>query len=411
MRAILPSICYLFVLSLAIHFCQSTSGFVLLGVAPVLLLDRYVFGLLPWRKQSAPVWDLCRRAIYAVAGAAVAYVARLGLVPLGEAVLAGILLSMGMFFLESVLDFFVQAVKPLRERTEPQPATRRNLFLRDGLILLALIAIGVPLEPLHPLRTVPKHTPAVVGLTYEDVRFMTHDGLQLAGWLIPHAESRGNVIFCHGHGRNREQGTGLLQTLHGLGLNILAFDFRGHGQSAGHTATFGHREVRDVLAAAAFLKQRFPDRPVFLVGISYGAAVAVQALPQMPEVRGVWIEGCFCTLPPVVRMELSRFPGWSRGILLAAYESLAWLDCGFWGPEIRPVDRLSSLQVPILFCHGTADDLVPFAEGKRLYDAYAGPKESYWVPGGSHYTIRRYHKDEYLRRLRDFLQGLLESET
>jgi len=212
MRAVLPSICYLFVLFLAIHFCQSTSGFVLLGVTPVLLLDRYVFGLLPWRKQSAPVWDLCRRLTYAVTGASVAYVARLGLVPLGEAVLAGVFLSMAMFFLESVLDFFVQAVKRLRKQTDPQPATRRNLFLRDGLILLVLTAIGAPLEPLHPLRTVPKRTPAVVGLAYEDVRFMTHDGVQLAGWLIPHAESRGNVIFCHGHGRNREQGTGLLQT-------------------------------------------------------------------------------------------------------------------------------------------------------------------------------------------------------
>ena len=64
----------------------------------------------------------------------------------------------------------------------------------------------------------------------------------------------------------------------------------------------------------------------------------------------------------------------------------------------------------IFFCHGTEDELVPFSEGRALYAAYAGPKDCYWVPGASHYNIRRYHKDEYLRRLRGFLQGVLDSE-
>src|SRR5262249_15393538 len=124
-------------------------------------------------------------------------------------------------------------------------------------VLVALLVLLLPVvAALHPLRTVPKRTPAAFGLTFEDVRFRTADGVTLAAWLVPHSQARGNLIFCHGHGRNRCHVAGLLQTFHDLGLNVLAFDFRGHGDSEGHTSTFGQREVHDLLAAEAYLSKR-----------------------------------------------------------------------------------------------------------------------------------------------------------
>ena len=40
---------------------------------------------------------------------------------------------------------------------------------------------------------------------------------------------------------------------------MLAFDFRGHGQSGGHTVTYGHREKWDVLTGIDLLRERYPD--------------------------------------------------------------------------------------------------------------------------------------------------------
>jgi fermentation-respiration switch protein FrsA (DUF1100 family) len=188
-----------------------------------------------------------------------------------------------------------------------------------------------------------------------------------------------------------------------LGLNVLAFDFRGHGDSAGHTATFGRREVQDLVAAEAFLSRRFPGKPVFLVGVSYGAAVALQALPQLPAVRAVWCEGCFGRFMPVVENQFAGLPHALRKPLVSAYQVLAWLDCGFWGPDLNPIDSLEQVRIPIYFCHGLADELVPFSEGKRLYDGYEGPKACYWVEAAHHYDLRRRNKKEYLDRLRKFL--------
>jgi alpha-beta hydrolase superfamily lysophospholipase len=257
---------------------------------------------------------------------------------------------------------------------------------------------------------VPKRTPAAFGLEFEDVRFAAADGVELGGWLVPHAQARGNVIFCHGHGRSRGHVAGLLETLHGLGLNVLAFDFRGHGDSEGHTSTFGHREVDDLLGAEAYLRRRFPGQPLFLVGVSLGAAVSLQALPRLPGVRGVWCEGCFARLNDAVEGQFAWLPAGLRGPLVSLYYRLAWLDCGFWGPDISPAECLGrTAGVPIYFCHGQQDELVPFDRGVDLYEGYAGPKWCWWPEDATHYDVRQRNREEYLGRLRSFLEGRLSA--
>ena len=50
-----------------------------------------------------------------------------------------------------------------------------------------------------------------------------------------------------------------------------------------------------------------------------------------------------------------------------------------WGPSVSPLDQLASVRVPVFFCHGKEDELVPFSEGQALYKACCGPKEHWWV--------------------------------
>src|SRR5207249_3507273 len=160
--------------------------FLLLGLGPVLLLDRYFFCWLPW--PTAVVWsrEALLRGAYFVAGSVAAFVVRLGLVPVSEALFSGLALSMGGFLFESLFDALVSRIAPAPGRIVRACS---NAWVRggcSGLFFLAFLAFAAPLEALHPLRTVPKRTPAVVGLAFEEVRFTTADGVDLAGWLVPH---------------------------------------------------------------------------------------------------------------------------------------------------------------------------------------------------------------------------------
>jgi fermentation-respiration switch protein FrsA (DUF1100 family) len=376
---------------MALRWSYSASGFLVTGIGLALLLDRYALRLLPWNPIA---WkkEVCVRAGFFLGGAVAFYFLRPGIVPLREAAHRGLMVCLVAFLAER----FPGLTSP----------TRSGWCLRG--VLVALIILLIPLvAALHPLHTVPKRTPAALGLAFEDVRFRTTDGVELGAWLIPHPRPRGNFIFWHRHGRNRGHVGALWTTFHELGLNVLAFDFRGHGDSDGHTSAFGHREVEDLIAAEAYLSTRCPGQPLLLAGVSLGAAVALQTVPKLPNVRGVWSEGSFACLGNAVEYKFSPMPDLLRCPLVDFYYWLGWLDCGLWGPSVNPVVSLQGARVPIFFCHGRRDELVPFAEGETLYQAYGGPKGHWWVEGASHYDVQQRNHREYLRRLRTFLEECL----
>jgi alpha-beta hydrolase superfamily lysophospholipase len=392
-KRILPFLCYAAVLLAACRWSYSSSGFLVTGLGLVALLDRHIWRIVPW---SALAWkkEVSVRAGSFLGGAAFFYFMRPGVVPLWEAGYRGAMVCLAVVLLQSV------------NAAEGSLSRRGRLWLSGAAVFVLMLFVPV-VAALHPLHTVPKRTPAAFGLAFDDVRFQTADGVELAGWLIPHPQARGNVIFCHGHGRNRGHVAGLLQTFHDLGLNVLAFDFRGHGDSAGHTSTFGRDEVEDLVAADKYLRHRCPDQPVMVVGVSLGAAVALQALPRMPHVRGVWSEGAFARLSNPVESEFSALPCPLRDRLLGCYYLFGWLDCGLWGPAVNPTEDIKGVNVPIFFCHGKEDELIPFTDAQALYENYGGPKRLWLVEGASHYDVRQRNHEEYLRRLRGFLEECL----
>lgn len=397
MTRIVALFCSLGVLLAAYRWTYSTSGFLLAGPGLALLLDRYVWRLLPWPPVA---WrkELSLLAAFFFGGAVVFYCIHPGLVPVREAAYRGLAVCLAVFLLESFAGLVSRFC---------------GGWLTHRLVRSLLVSLVVLLIPmivlLHPVHTVLSQTPAASGLAFEDVHFRTADGMELAAWLVPHLQPRGNLVLCHGYGRNRCQLADLLPALHDLGLNVLTFDFRGHGDSEGDTSTFDHHEVQDLVAAVAYLDQRFPGQPIFLVGFSMGAAVALQALPHLPSVRGVWSEGAFARFHQVVDHMFRGIPGWLRDPVLEGSYLVGWLDCGFWGPDVNPIDQLRGVQVPIFFCHGKRDDVVPWSEGCSLYHAYSGPKEHWWVEGASHNNLRRQNEREYQNRLGRFLKGCLSA--
>jgi uncharacterized protein len=367
----------------------STLGFLLAGVAPLLLIDRRLLRLLPWASELDWRRDVLIRVSWIGGGTIFFYLLRPGCVRGSEAVFLGVGLALGVLLADALT---AVAGRLVGRRCAA------CLCAAGALLLLP------PLVTTHPLHIVPKRPPAALGLAFTDVRVPATDGVELAGWLVPHPQARGNVIFCHGWGRNRGQVAGLLPMLHGMSFNVLAFDFRGHGDSPGHTARFGQTEVQDLVAAAAFLEQRCPGLPLFIIGVSYGAAVTLQALPHLDTVAGVWSEGCFSRMHNVVAHFFGPLPRQVRNAVIETCDTVAWLDCGFRCGDINPIDGLRGARAPIYFCHGRQDELVPLSEAEALYQAYDGPKQAWWVGGANHYNVRQRNQDEYLARLRSFFE-------
>jgi pimeloyl-ACP methyl ester carboxylesterase len=142
--------------------------------------------------------------------------------------------------------------KPARP-TSPQPAPPdvvSPVWLVKAIVLTVLAALlcgyltfcllfyqGQWQLVLHPTRT--SASPAsIAGLRYELVRFGPDESTtpQLAGWWIPAAPgsrfSSITILFLPDGNGSLTNSTSTLASLHNLGLNVFAFDYRGYGQSA-----------------------------------------------------------------------------------------------------------------------------------------------------------------------------------
>ena len=237
----------------------------------------------------------------------------------------------------------------------------------------------------------------------EDVSFTTQDGLTLSGWFLPDNDSDTTVVICHGLGANKHNFVDFVNVFYGRGYSSLIFDFRGHGDSDGHTSTFGLLETADVRAAVDWLKRERPDRAVHIYGLgsSMGAMALVRTAAFDQRIEAVVLDSCFVSAPALVRQHLGRIPivGGLFGDLVLASASLH-IGASIWNLDASDaIARLSPR--PVLLVHGKDDFVMPPQNLDVLYRVAGEPKEK-WLGPGPHSNIMTTDFDGYQSRVLGF---------
>ena len=209
------------------------------------------------------------------------------------------------------------------------------------------------------------------------------DGVTLAAHWLPYPEARYTLLYCHGNATDLGQIEPRLQELHDrLGVAVLAWDYRGYGQSRGLP---GEPEtLRDARTVAAYATRTLgvPPENLILYGHSLGGGPAVAIAASQP-CAGLVLQSAF-TSAFRVKLGVRLFP-------FDKFDNLAKL------PRVR---------CPVLVIHGTADTLIPFSHGQQLFAAVRGPKRHLWVQGAGHNDLVETAGEEYWRALEDFLRTL-----
>lgn len=127
--------------------------------------------------------------------------------------------------------------------------------------------------PNLPLSIIPG-TPKDVGLDYEDISFISGDGVKLNGWYISRKDALGIVLFCHGNAGNIGHRLESVKLFNSLGLEVFIFDYRGYGMSDGKPSEAGI--YRDVEAAWNYLivERKIQKEKIIVFGRSLGGAIA-----------------------------------------------------------------------------------------------------------------------------------------
>lgn len=221
----------------------------------------------------------------------------------------------------------------------------------------------------HPDRGLP--LPSESGLAEAAVvTLTTEDGLSLAAWYKAPPPGGRVLLLVHGNGAGIAHRAHKAQAFLGLGYGILLVAYRGFNGNPGSPSEDGL--YADARAAMTFLRAQgtAPDR-VVLYGESLGAAVAVQmaleAAATENPVAALILEAPFTSMADAAQYHYFYLP--ARWLIRDRYAS---------------IDKIAGVKTPVLFLHGTADGVVPWAMGRRLFVAARDPKAFVTLEGVGH---------------------------
>ena len=220
----------------------------------------------------------------------------------------------------------------------------------------------------------------------ERIVITAHDGTRLSARYHHVRDGAPLQIQCHGYrGHASRDFCGGNPLAASLGHNTLLIDQRAHGESGGHTITFGIRERFDILDWISYARGRFGEVPIILVGISMGGASVLMASgePLPATVSGV-IADCPYSSPREIICSVIRRMHLSPRLAYPLVSIAARLFGRFSLSECTALEAVTRADIPILLLHGEEDGLVPVEMSQRIAEAGGARVRLVTFPGADH---------------------------
>ena len=133
-----------------------------------------------------------------------------------------------------------------------------------------------------------------------DFIVQANDRTELRGWKIaPPSPNNDWVLLFHGVSDNRTGVLGHAEFLLRHNYSVVMMDSRAHGESGGAMATYGWKERHDTAAITDALYKTENVRHLYALGVSMGAAIALQSAAIEPRITAVAAEDPFASLREV----------------------------------------------------------------------------------------------------------------
>jgi fermentation-respiration switch protein FrsA (DUF1100 family) len=246
----------------------------------------------------------------------------------------------------------------------------------------------------NPERAIDK-TPAAYQLAFEDVyitaKGKTGNDERIHAWWIPsEIPSKRNLLYFHGSALNIGANITHARRFHQMGFSVLLVSYRGYGKSDGAFPTEA-QVYSDARSAWAYLVEvrDIDPRSIFIYGHSIGGAVAIQLAVNHPSAGGLIVESAFTSIPDLAR-QIPRYQIFPIDLIVHQ--------------RFDSIKKVRHLQVPVLYIHGTDDELVPHEMSRELYNRTSSAKQLKFIPGGRHNNSAAVGGEEYLQAVGDFVE-------
>ncbi|NEQ74955.1 MAG: alpha/beta hydrolase [Okeania sp. SIO2C9] len=212
----------------------------------------------------------------------------------------------------------------------------------------------------------------------EFVKLQSSDTVQITGVYLALPKAKYTILYSHGNAEDLGEILPRLRDLRDIGFNIFSYDYQGYGTSQGSPSV--KNAYQDINAAYEYLTQQLgiPANQIIVYGRSVGGGPSVD-LASRQSVAGLVVESSFTTAFRVV----TRIP-------IYPFD------------KFRSIDKIKNVNCPVLVIHGNSDRVIPFSQGKQLFNTANEPKLSFWVDGAGHIDLLEVAGEKYEKVMIEF---------
>ena len=216
------------------------------------------------------------------------------------------------------------------------------------------------------------------------------NGVSIAARIVGAYKYKGKkvIMYCHGNAEDLTAIDGRFDALVAAGYTVATFDYPGYGLSDGTSDEEGCYRNAYRLYDWLVCCRGISPKDIIVVGYSIGTGVAT-AIAANRKVGGLWLEAAYLSAPrAVTRIRL---------LLVDPFPN---------------IDKIRHVECPIVMLHGTSDSVIPYSQGRRLYDMAPAPKWFVPIDGAGHEDfIEVLGIQRYTEALRYFLdKGCIKGE-
>lgn len=209
----------------------------------------------------------------------------------------------------------------------------------------------------------------------EIIKLTLPNGLTIsAQYWQPYKDNNNSYVVLLSHGNSEDIGTimPLKASLQKKGYAVMTYDYPGYGTSEG-TANEAN-SYASVEAAFNYLINscNVDSTKIIAYGHSLGAAMAIH-IAAKHDIGGLFIESAF----------VSTFR------VFTTYPILPF-------DKFNNLKKIAKITSPKVIVHGSADNVIPFWHGKKLFDAAPSPKAKLWIDKAGHNNCLETDSTQYL---------------
>ena len=227
-----------------------------------------------------------------------------------------------------------------------------------------------------------------------EVQIPVGDDVTLGARFHHAGKTAPTILFFHGNGEIVADYDEIAALYMKKDINFFPLDYRGYGRSTGNPTVTSM--MQDCHAVFEFVRTWLEDGkytgPLVVMGRSLGSASALELASHYQDlISGLIIESGFAYLLPLLRL---------IGVSLGDKDIPEEVNT-------ENLEKIRTIDIPTLIIHAQYDHIIPFSDGRALYEA-SGVKEKRMltIPGADHNTVfvRGYHA--YLGAITDFFRLL-----